>query len=119
MQQKDIDPSEIEICKRGDGSDWQLGSGSFGTVFKGLRHGFQEVAVKKLTPSTAEDMWFRLLSKEIDVLKKVSVDRNVVQFYGACLQSQASAMLIMEYMEVRSSRTLVGARTTFLESHAI
>ena len=78
-----------------------LGSGSFGTVFKGLRRGFQEVAVKKLACGTAEDAWLRLLSKEVQILKKVSLDRNIVQFYGACLRSQQSAMLVMEYMEVR------------------
>lgn len=27
-----IDPDEIEICKRPDGSDWLLGQGNFGKV---------------------------------------------------------------------------------------
>ena len=108
-------------------------------VYKGLRRGVQEVAVKKLARNTAEDVWFKLLTNEIDVLKKVcdvslsayiklvmrilqpyqcsgcpaltrelsactqvSYDRNIVQYYGACLQDQASAMLVMEYMAVRT-----------------
>ena len=71
-------------------------------VYKGLRRGVQEVAVKKLARNTSEDVWFKLLTKEIDVLKKVSYDRNIVQYYGACLQDQASAMLVMEYMAVRT-----------------
>jgi hypothetical protein len=29
-----IDPGEISICKRADGSDWLLGAGSFGKVIK-------------------------------------------------------------------------------------
>ena len=166
---REIDLSEIKICKRPDGSDWLLGAGSFGQVscclsgiqgcssgchashwsrprydtacgpmqvYKGLRRGVQEVAVKKLARNTAEDVWFKLLTNEIDVLKKVwsdgsstsmaqtrrqpcsacelftsmskrlvlaqvSYDRNIVQYYGACLQDQASAMLVMEYMAVR------------------
>ena len=30
-----IDPGEISICKRADGSDWLLGAGSFGKVMLG------------------------------------------------------------------------------------
>ena len=30
--EEQIDPSEIEFCKRPDGSDWLLGSGNFGRV---------------------------------------------------------------------------------------
>ena len=32
--------------KRPDGSDWLLGSGGFGKVYKALRNGVQHVAVK-------------------------------------------------------------------------
>jgi len=39
-------PEEVEICKRPDGSFWQLGTGAFGTCYKGLYHGQQLVAVK-------------------------------------------------------------------------
>ena len=27
-----LSPDEIEICKRADGTDWQLGAGGFGSV---------------------------------------------------------------------------------------
>jgi len=43
--------AELEIAKRPDGSDWELGSGGFGKVYKALRHGVQPVAVKKLAVS--------------------------------------------------------------------
>ena len=39
------------------------------------------------------------LRKEIAILKKVSYDANIVQFYGACTTSPA--MLVMEYMQAR------------------
>ena len=96
---------EIEICKRADGNDWVLGSGSFGKVYKGLRHGVQEVAIKKMLMEISEQS-LRSLKKEINVLQLVSYDRNVVQYYGACLQDQASPMLVMEYMAVRSCSSL-------------
>ena len=41
-----VQPEEVEICRRPDGSFWQLGTGAFGTCYKGLFHGQQLVAVK-------------------------------------------------------------------------
>lgn len=73
-----MDPNDIEICKRADGSEWLLGSGSFAKVYKGLRSKVQEVAVKKLAWQSTPDM--RLLVKEVDILKKVSFYRNIVQY---------------------------------------
>ena len=39
------------------------------------------------------------MQREIAILRKVSYDRNIVQFYGAC--TSQPTMLCMEYMEVR------------------
>ena len=36
--------------------------------------------------------------QEIAVLRSLSYDRNLVQFYGACLERE-HAMLVLEYME--------------------
>ena len=47
---QDVDISELAMCLRDDGSPWILGRGSFGTVFKALRRGVQEVAIKKVRP---------------------------------------------------------------------
>ena len=37
--------------------------------------------------------------QEVEVLKSVSYDRNVVQFYGTCVLGNQT-MLVSEYMEV-------------------
>ena len=37
--------------------------------------------------------------QEVEVLKSVSYDRNVVQFYGTCVLGNQT-MLVLEYMEV-------------------
>lgn len=50
---QDIDITELEVCRREDGTLWELGRGSFGTVFKALRRGVQEVALKKVDKISA------------------------------------------------------------------
>ena len=40
-----LPPTELEICKRADGSLWQLGAGGFGRVYKAMRFGYTPVAV--------------------------------------------------------------------------
>ncbi len=44
--------------------------------------------------------------QEIGVLQKVSYDRNIVQYYGACLTAE-QPMLIMEFCAVRRCRSTV------------
>lgn len=57
------------------------------------------MAVKVLQYS--DDAQLRQFEKEITLLKSLSFDRNIVQFYGACLQNQ-DTMLLLEYMAVRA-----------------
>ena len=52
-------------------------------VYRGLRGGVQDVAVKMLTYS--DDLELHQFCVEIKLLKSLSFDKNVVQFYGACL----------------------------------
>eukprot|EP00208_Stichococcus_sp_RCC1054_P006737 CAMPEP_0206141092 /NCGR_PEP_ID=MMETSP1473-20131121/11769_1 /ASSEMBLY_ACC=CAM_ASM_001109 /TAXON_ID=1461547 /ORGANISM="Stichococcus sp, Strain RCC1054" /LENGTH=771 /DNA_ID=CAMNT_0053535505 /DNA_START=465 /DNA_END=2780 /DNA_ORIENTATION=- len=92
-------PSEIVICKRDDGSDYLLGKGSFGHVFRGLRRGVQDVAVKKLRPSVTDPTWVSCLDREIAILSSVSFDRNVVQYYGSWAGDEAAQpFIVMEYL---------------------
>ena len=37
--------------------------------------------------------------QEVGILKGLNYDRNVIQFYGACLQLGRDPMLVCEYME--------------------
>ncbi|KAK9829556.1 hypothetical protein WJX72_006471 [[Myrmecia] bisecta] len=96
LEGSDIPEGEIEICQRPDGSRWVLGNGSFGTVFLAVRGGVQNVAVKMLTRLDQHQL--DQFKKEISMLKKLSYDRNIVQFYGACMQ-EGKPMLVLEYME--------------------
>ncbi|KAK9805505.1 hypothetical protein WJX72_001765 [[Myrmecia] bisecta] len=95
-QSWDISEGEIEVCRRPSGSSWVLGEGSFGMVFRAVRGGIHDVAVKILTHADAEQL--QQFRKEISILKSLSFNRNIVQFYGACLQA-GKPMLVLEYME--------------------
>ncbi|KAL3143486.1 hypothetical protein ABBQ38_002293 [Trebouxia sp. C0009 RCD-2024] len=96
------DAASLEICTRPDGSLWLLGEGACGQVYKALRNGVQDVAVKVLAApqgnGIAEGIQLQILRKEIQLLHKLSYDPNVVQFYGACLDP-VCPMLVLEYME--------------------
>lgn len=94
--------ANLEICRRPDGTLWLLGEGACGKVYKAMRDGVQEVAVKVLAASQfsgiAEGIQLQVLKKEIHLMHKLSYDRNMVQLYGACLDSTCP-MLVLEYME--------------------
>ncbi|KAL0046581.1 hypothetical protein WJX82_004436 [Trebouxia sp. C0006] len=92
----DISLCNITISQRSDGSDWLLGKGSSGKVFKGLKNDVQPVAIKVLNQTDAHQL--AEFAKEIQLLRKLSFDRNIVQFYGACLQEE-NTMMVLEYME--------------------
>jgi hypothetical protein len=84
-------PEEVEVCRRPDGSWWQLGSGACGTVYKGLYHGVQPVAVKMLhqcEDGRRSDVFMR----EVTMLKGLR-DRNIVQVCAGgqpCLECRPS-----------------------------
>jgi len=51
--------------------------------------------------------------QEIGILKSISYDRNIVQFYGACLKSATSEpMLLLEYCEGGDVRYVSSGRRT-------
>ncbi|GAB4821409.1 hypothetical protein N2152v2_008455 [Parachlorella kessleri] len=92
----EVSPGDIEVCRQPDGSEWLLGVGRYGRVYKALKGGVQVVAIKRLNHIDARQK--ALFVKEIDMMKYVSRDANVTQFYGACIQGD-DMMLVAEYME--------------------
>jgi Protein tyrosine and serine/threonine kinase/PAN domain len=94
-----LQPEDVEVCRRPDGSWWQLGTGAFGTVYKGLYCGKDNVAIKVLH-RLEEPRHTEAFAREVALLKTLR-DRHIVQFLGACLNGpQGTAMLITELMEL-------------------
>ena len=76
-------PADVQICLKPDGKRWRLGKGGFGEVFKGLKDGVDEVAVKVIhLQNQATVVQFK---SEIDLISKLR-HRHIVQFYGACVK---------------------------------
>lgn len=104
----EVDPKDIEIMKRPDGSDWTLGQGGFGRVYKALRNGVQPVAVKILKVSGDKKNFSTSdFKREIAILKACR-DGNIVQFQGAHVGEQET-MLVTEYMEAGNLSTNIQA----------
>ena len=40
-------------------------------------------------------------SRHVQIMEFVSFDRNIVQYYGVCMEGENAAMLVLEYMAVR------------------
>mmetsp|Transcript_12482 Transcript_12482/g.37497 ORF Transcript_12482/g.37497 Transcript_12482/m.37497 type:complete len:888 (-) Transcript_12482:561-3224(-) len=87
---------EVALCTDADGRPVVLGRGSWGHIYLATRWGTQEVAVKVIDREGHDSSWLGLLRREVAMLRRISFDRNIVQFYGACLEGD-HAMLIMEY----------------------
>ncbi len=83
----ELDPTEVSLCKKADGSLWRLGKGGFGEVFKGLRDGVDEVAVKIIRINSCSPRTIAEFKAEIDLISKLR-HRHIMQFYGACIQPQ-------------------------------
>lgn len=92
-------PEEVEVCRRPDGTWWQLGTGGYGTVYKGLYHGIHPVAIK-IIHHIEEDRHKDSFIREASLLKALR-HKNVVQFLGASLDGpQSTALLVTELMEL-------------------
>lgn len=87
----ELQPSDVEICKKANGSLWRLGKGGFGEVFKGLKDSVDEVAVKVIRIQTSS-VAIELFKREIDIISKLR-HRHILQFYGACIQPNCLYMV--------------------------
>lgn len=79
----ELQPEDVQICQRLDGTKWYLGRGGFGEVLKGVINGVDEVAVKliKISSPVAVEQF----KHEIDTISMLR-HRHILQFYGACVQ---------------------------------
>ena len=78
----ELQPGDVQICQRPDGSKWYLGRGGFGEVFKGIKDGVDEIAIKviKVSSPVVVDQF----KQEINTISMLR-HRHILQFYGACI----------------------------------
>eukprot|EP00891_Asterochloris_glomerata_P003410 jgi/Astpho2/3410/e_gw1.00054.45.1_t len=88
---------DISICRNAEGKKCRLGEGGFGVVYKALMNGCDEVAVKLVKADKPSPKDMILFHKEVRILRKLH-HRNIVQFYGACLEP-GSMFFVTELMK--------------------
>ncbi|DBA88396.1 TPA: hypothetical protein ACH3X2_004890 [Trebouxia sp. C0005] len=118
-----INPEQIKICEHPRGGPWQLGSGSFGVVYK-AKKGMQDVAVKTIhsrlvSPHVPVSEAADNIDRELQMWKVLSFDKNLVQFYGSCEQD-GKVLLVLEYMEggdLRHALKGLGSKAAQLRWH--
>ncbi|KAJ9566251.1 hypothetical protein OSB04_002217 [Centaurea solstitialis] len=76
----------------------ELGEGGFGCVYKGMLHGGEVVAVKRL--SRVSDQGIEELTNEVRLIAKLQ-HRNLVRLLGCCIEVEEK-LLIYEFMKNRS-----------------
>eukprot|EP01119_Soliformovum_irregulare_P023677 TRINITY_DN831_c0_g1_i1.p1 TRINITY_DN831_c0_g1~~TRINITY_DN831_c0_g1_i1.p1 ORF type:complete len:962 (-),score=191.64 TRINITY_DN831_c0_g1_i1:10-2895(-) len=79
----------------------QIGRGGFGNVYRGEWRKI-EVAIKQLIPGTMNEQMLKDFEAEIQVMSNLRTHPNVVQFYGACFESEEKMCIVTEYCEYKS-----------------
>ena len=92
----ELDPGDVQICRKENGSLWSIGKGGFGVVYKAIMGGVDEVAVKVVHINSP--FFVDQLKQEIDMISKLR-HRHIVQFYGACIDPSAVYM-VTELMQM-------------------
>ncbi|KDD72070.1 protein tyrosine kinase, partial [Helicosporidium sp. ATCC 50920] len=91
-----VEAADITLCVDEQGRKVHLGEGGFGVVVKGLLHGVDEVAVKRVRTDRPSKTQLATFHHEVHALRHLC-HRNVVQFYGACL-NPGNLFLVTELM---------------------
>ncbi|XP_039165313.1 MDIS1-interacting receptor like kinase 2 [Eucalyptus grandis] len=96
----------IVKATRGFDSEYYVGQGAYGIVYKAKISEDQMVAVKKISSSQEDSEIVDLIpfEREIQALRNIR-HRNIVKFYGFCSHAQR-CFLVYEYMERGSLRTI-------------
>lgn len=112
----EIPLESVRLLQRPDGSDWLLGEGAYGKVFRGVVDGIQEVAVKIFFPASSSSASSASSARALlssataavsardvdeDVKAEVALLRslrhpNVINFLGASFLEDGTAVLITE-----------------------
>lgn len=98
---------KITFCKNMEGGFVELGTGSFGTVYKALLDGVQPVAAKVIDMGGNQALQQNFL-QEATLLRRLR-HRNVVTFQGLAI-AENRGIILMELMEGRDLYTLLGVR---------
>eukprot|EP00891_Asterochloris_glomerata_P001772 jgi/Astpho2/1772/fgenesh1_pg.00036_%23_1_t len=72
---------DIALCRNEQGRPIKLGQGGFGKVYKAMKCGVQPIAVKLVHGTDRRQL--SAFVKEIAMLKQLSFDKNILQYYGA------------------------------------
>ncbi|CAN4122493.1 unnamed protein product [Withania somnifera] len=75
-----------------------LGEGGFGSVYKGILEGGQEIAIKRLSKSSSQGV--DEFKNEVNCIAKLQ-HRNLVKLIGCCVEGEEK-ILVYEYMPNRS-----------------
>lgn len=73
-------------------------------VYKGVWKRHHLVAIKQLS-AFPDDMLLEALQREVAILKRVSANRNVVQFYGCCLEGD-TPMLVRPHCRCNNDQSV-------------
>ncbi|KAF6145432.1 hypothetical protein GIB67_032555 [Kingdonia uniflora] len=76
----------------------KLGEGGFGPVYKGILPDGQEIAIKRLSPSSGQGL--EEFKNEIRLISKLQ-HTNLVRLLGCCIQ-EGEKLLVYEYMPNKS-----------------
>ncbi|KAM3237548.1 G-type lectin S-receptor-like serine/threonine-protein kinase [Capsicum chacoense] len=76
----------------------KIGEGGFGSVYKGILEGGQEIAIKRLSKSSSQGV--NEFKNEVICIAKLQ-HRNLVKLIGCCI-ARGEKMLVYEYMRNRS-----------------
>ncbi|XP_020106070.1 putative receptor-like protein kinase At4g00960 [Ananas comosus] len=89
-----LDLATIKAATNNFSEENKLGEGGFGPVYKGILQDGQEIAVKRLSMSSAQGL--DELKNEVVIVAKLQ-HKNLVRLIGCCIEEQ-ERLLVYEYL---------------------